>query len=315
MTQKCKWIKLNEVVEVQGIKLTRGGFYLGDRFVFDNIADGVECDATYTSRFSILPELNISKDEIKKRTLGGAVSYQSIFEYERFLYLKWLSQSRPYDKLSSRTLKLRSQVIFKIYFAGLQIRMFVDSETTMEERVELLLYANKLRNCAKQANLYRELDEFINQSVAKYFINNNNVTSKLKGSIAEENDRYRTQQIEKFIEQNKIKKFSATKAFDLCANVLNINFEPQQYTKSRFKTQWDKLSKELTLGEESSCRYCIAQEVENISIEIYKTKYSSHIILGIIKQIHADISRRVRTYHTTAESFKNQDFSTPKFNL
>lgn len=116
MTQKCKWIKPNEVVEVRGIKLTRGGFYLGDRFVFDNIAEDIECDMTYTSRLSIQPELEISEDNDRKRTSGGALSYMGLFKYERFLYLKWLSQKKPYDKLSNKVYFLRSYVIFNIYF-------------------------------------------------------------------------------------------------------------------------------------------------------------------------------------------------------
>ncbi|MFR9542706.1 MAG: tellurite resistance TerB C-terminal domain-containing protein [Rikenellaceae bacterium] len=186
--------------------------------------------------------------------------------------------------------------------------MFVDKETTMEERVELLQYANELKSDAKQANMHSELDEFISNAIAKYFIGDNAADSPLDKSEVKENDRYKISQIEEFVEQNKIKNLSTVKAFDLCVNTLNINLEPLQYAESIFMVLWDKQAKELVLGEESSCRYSIAQEVANISIEIYKTKYSSHIILDAIKHIHSEILRKFRAYRTAAESFNNKDF-------
>ncbi len=308
MTQKCKWIKPNEVVEVQGIKLMCGGFYLGDRFVFDNIAEGVVCDAKHTSRFSIQPELEVSDEIINKWTSGGALSYKGLFKYERFLYLKWLSQKEPYDKLSSKVYYRRSQVIFDLYFIGLQIRMFVDGETSMEERLELLLMAKKLRTSAKQANMQRDLDEFIALSIAKFFINDNTADSPLDKSEIEENDRYKTLQIERYIEQKNIKRLTANAAFDICVNVLNLNLGPAQYTELIFKEQWSKNTRGLQLNEEQVYKYNIAKEAVNITVPVYQTAYSSHIILEIINRIHLNISRKFNAYIYAAKSFANQDF-------
>ena len=171
-----RWICSSEMIEVQGIKLTKGLFYLGNYFKIPQSYKKIKgfnhmhreyCEYNRNYKLSKLygtvihDDLPISKETLK---IVPFSSYLDMHPTHRYEYLEWLSGHKRISEISSET--------FLFYLLGLQLRMFVDNTTTEKDRLEIINYSVDLYNQCQEDNVYcLELVAFIDASVSKYFVN------------------------------------------------------------------------------------------------------------------------------------------------
>ena len=171
-----RWICACEMTEVQGLKLARGLFYIGDYFkipqsykeikAFDHWhIDYWEYNRNYKlSKLYgtvIHEDLPISKETLK---IVPFSSYYDMHPTHRFEYLEWLAGHRRISEISSET--------FLFYLLGLQLRMFIDDTTTAKERLEILNCSVDLYIQCQEENVYcLELVYFIDAAVSKFYVN------------------------------------------------------------------------------------------------------------------------------------------------
>ena len=168
--QLCHWITSKEIVEVQGIKLTRGNFYIGECFLLpENIIEknriynyGKEITHIYGPVLN--PKLSIDDNKEEKSVFS---SYQNMSPAVRYEYLMWLSGKRKISEVSIEVL------LFYLY--GCEIRMFIDPETNLFERkiiiddiLQIYNFCSKREFCCDQL-LLDKLRDFIAYSIIKFF--------------------------------------------------------------------------------------------------------------------------------------------------
>lgn len=171
--QLCKWISPNEVIEIQGIKLTRGNFYVGecfrlpDNIIRDNDIHIFGYKGTYIFGSVLNPDLPASNSENLKNVF---CSYNDMSPTWRYEYLMWLSGKMQASDVASE--------ILLFYLYGCEIRMFIDPRTKMSERKSMLLdiiSLHKVLNIESTHNiewmLQRKLIDFIGHAIIKYFRN------------------------------------------------------------------------------------------------------------------------------------------------
>ena len=170
--QLCQWVTPTMTVKVQGFNLTRGNFYIGECFLLPNyIADRerIKYDGYKESYIygSVLdPKITI-KDGVFENYVPFS-SYKDMSPYLQYEYLMWLSEKRNVSNVSIE--------ILLFYLYGLEIRMFIDPQTNIMERKNILIEAIKLYNSLEQ-QLFRgdrwlimkKLGDFIGNVFIKYF--------------------------------------------------------------------------------------------------------------------------------------------------
>lgn len=164
------WVTPNESVEVQGIKLTRGNFYIG------------KCSILAKSNYdpAINQELQASDIDTCKNIFCSYKDMSPAFRYE---YLMWLSgEKEPFEV---------SLEVILFYLYGCEIRMFIDPQTKDIEREIILVDIIHLYN-ALITKLFKDnkkvlkyFNEFVGCAIIKYFytrLNEFNVKNILKQS-------------------------------------------------------------------------------------------------------------------------------------
>ena len=171
--QLCRWITSEEVVDVQGIKLTRGNFYIGECFLLpNNIVEVNHSDYYgYKGRYiyaSVLnPKLPVNMNENLHKSIF--CSYYDMSPTMRYEYLMWLSRKKEAHEVSTD--------ILLFYLYGCEIRMFIDPRTKIQERKEILdniiqLYFslnNRLSVSDNTWMILQNISEFVGNSIVKYF--------------------------------------------------------------------------------------------------------------------------------------------------
>lgn len=180
-----RWICSSEMIEVQGIKLTKGLFYLGDYFKIPKsckMIKAFDCRCrdplgkighhehlAYNRNYKsfnlygtvIHEDLPVSKEPLK---IVPFSSYLDMHPTHRYEYLEWLAGHRRISEISSET--------FLFYLFGLQLRMFVDNTTTEKDRLEIVNCSVDLYNQCQDENVYcQELVTFIDAAISKFFVN------------------------------------------------------------------------------------------------------------------------------------------------
>ena len=186
--QLCQWVTTDETIEVQGIRLTRGNFYVGecyqlpDSTIQDNVYDMTgESRAAYIYGPVLNPNLQLSQTGNFDKAF---CSYYDMLPAMRYEYLKWLSGQEPVSEVPTD--------ILLFYFYGCEIRMFIDPETKMSERWSILLSIIQLYESfdfASRENdeqiLKDTLSDFIVSAIYQYFpaqFENNHIKNLLRGS-------------------------------------------------------------------------------------------------------------------------------------
>ena len=171
----CRWISASEMVETQGLKLTRGLFYLGDYFKIPRSYKEIKAfdfrhreywDYNKNYKLSKLygtvihEDLPISKEELK---IVPFSSYLDMHPSHRYEYLEWLAGQKTISEISSET--------FLFYLFGLQLRMFVDDATTEKERLEIVSCSVDLYiQCREENVCCLALVAFIDAAISKFFV-------------------------------------------------------------------------------------------------------------------------------------------------
>ena len=172
--QLCRWVAHGETVEVQGIKLTRGNYYIGECFRLpDSI---IRENSFYTFGYkgayiygSVLnPDLPASNETSFKNEF---CSYKDMSPAWRYEYLMWLSGKKQASDMPVELL------LFYLY--GCEIRMFIDPQTKKSERRAMLsdiieLYESLNFESPENGEwvLQRKLSDFIGCAIVKYFRDN-----------------------------------------------------------------------------------------------------------------------------------------------
>lgn len=169
--QLCRWVTPNEAVEVQGVKLTRGNFYIGECFRLpDSI---IRENSYYTFGYkrayiygSVLnPDLPASDTENFRNAF---CSYNDMSPAWRYEYLMWLSGKKQASDVPVE--------ILLFYLYGCELRMFIDPQTKKSERKTMLL--NIIELCKSldiespendERVLQQKLSDFIGCAIIKYF--------------------------------------------------------------------------------------------------------------------------------------------------
>lgn len=172
----CRWVNTCDTIEVHGLKLTRGLFYVGDYFKIPQSYKKIRAFdirhreyREYNSNYKlsklygpvIQVDLPISQNELKKVPFS---SYLDMHPTHRYEYLKWLAGDKTISEIDYDT--------FLFYLFGLQLRMFIDETTTDKERIEIIKYSIELYIQCQNENVYfPELVYFIDGAISKYFVN------------------------------------------------------------------------------------------------------------------------------------------------
>lgn len=164
-SSKCKWIPLGQPVGVQGIMLTRGGIYIGEYFKasasLPNYAHRTSCSDTIIGAV-INPNLQINKGTFEEDYF---ISYYNLSPELRYHYLLWLS--------SEVDTSIIPESLLNLYLFGIQVRIFIDNETTNEERKHLIYSLMKLQNeLSDKSTVVHLINEIIDYTLALFFLGN-----------------------------------------------------------------------------------------------------------------------------------------------
>lgn len=171
-----RWICASEVIEIHGLELTKGLFYVGDYFKIPQSYKKIKAFNPrhreyweYNGNYKlsklygtvIHEDLPVSKEPLKIVPFSGYLDMHPTHRYE---YLEWLTGHKRISEISSET--------FLFYLLGLQLRMFIDDTATEKDRLEIINCSVDLYNQCQEDNVYcLELVAFIDASVSKYFVN------------------------------------------------------------------------------------------------------------------------------------------------
>lgn len=168
--QRCRWIASGETMEIQGIKLERGNFYVGECFLLPTkLIKANECSHIYES--VVDPELPIQKDAMEPQI--PFCTYRDMTPHQRYEYLMWLSGG-------IKTSDAPAEILL-FYLYGCEIRMFIDPETKKADRRSILSDIISIRHSLNEEQSDRSyqsncsiryaLDDFIGSAYSKYFKN------------------------------------------------------------------------------------------------------------------------------------------------
>lgn len=135
----CKWISDPSGLVIQGCKIKRGFFYLGEAFPVYNkkrlLGDvGRKTNVQFLKEPVIDPSLPISKSRTRKLVVS---SYATMEPYQRFLYLKWLSKDSAIHETPVS--------LITYYLWGIAVRIFCDDECRKKEVDSLTKYLKEFR--------------------------------------------------------------------------------------------------------------------------------------------------------------------------
>ena len=171
-----RWICASEVIEIHGLELTKGLFYVGDYFKIPQSYKKIKAFNPrhreyweYNRNYKlsklygtvIHDDLSISKDNLN---IVPFSSYLDMHPTHRYEYLEWLTGHKRISEISSET--------FLFYLLGLQLRMFIDDTATDKDRLEIVNCSVDLYiQCREENVYYLELVSFIDAAVSKFYIN------------------------------------------------------------------------------------------------------------------------------------------------
>lgn len=137
LTQKCEWIKEGHEITIRGYKISRGNFYYGEKFLIPKqILDNYFHEGSpYLYASVINPDLEIIRDNNDTKQFH---SYDDMHPALRGQYLKWLAGEIDYTVIPDE--------LISFHLFGLELRLFIDTDTTTIERKSILKEIIKLRD-------------------------------------------------------------------------------------------------------------------------------------------------------------------------
>lgn len=227
----CKWIGEKQEIHIQGLTLNRGNFYIGNYF---EVQETTPIDFKRPPKSHIVysavinPYLPIAKGKFKQKYFS---SYYNLTESARYLYLSWLSNIIPTNEVPDELL------YFHIW--GIQIRLFLDLETTQKDRENLINVLLSIRSeIDGESIIFGYINRIIDVAISNFFVYEDKIFALSNINLRE----YENVLI------NKCSEINAEKAFDIFTSVYPNRFSEhllpyiQSYFKKRFKFR--KLKKE-----------------------------------------------------------------------
>jgi hypothetical protein len=325
LVQKCKWINNDEKVEVQGITIKRGGFYIGEKFLLPekdrNSWDNDKSNYMFASVLN--PRLIISKE---KSSMPIFSSYTDMTPYWRYQYLQWLS-----GEISIQFVPL--EILF-LYLHGLEIRMFVDSDATDEQRNDILNIIIELKDpTIKRAEDNYEVRSFFNRfidcAITKFF-----TSSPLKYVSEKELYKYNTYQdyqLQQAIGDKRA--ISCEFAYKLALNKFDfgsiIPLKYEKYIKERFEYYFKRQHPRGIRISRSSyspdSHYNILNspitdqtfhpEERYISCTIFESTFNFWEISGNLREYYLNINREFYSYNRYVEDHEGKETLSALFAL
>lgn len=218
--QLCRWVNSKEVIEIQGIKLTRGNFYIGECFLLpdDIIAKNSFWADRHKGAYIYGPVLNPNLVVISITMLNTPFcSYKDMSPSWRYEYLMWLSGKKEASEVSVE--------ILLFYLYGCEIRMFINPQTKDFERKSILSDIVQLYKFLDTSSIVLEkkymilenLRDFIDNSIAKYYYKESLI--EIKG-LFKHNQLYQDRFISQMLSGGKIP--SSEEAFNIACEIFNI---------------------------------------------------------------------------------------------
>lgn len=159
----CQWIQLEENVQINDLTIVRGGFYMGNYFEVSKI---LPKQVTYKSTERIIlgavinPQLSFKEGKYKNKYF---FSYYNMTEVSRYLYLLWLSRQLPTEEVPIDILLL--------YVYGIQVRLFIDQETSVDEKEQLVRALVNLKTEFTTPNIVTSyINRVVDRALSLYFV-------------------------------------------------------------------------------------------------------------------------------------------------
>lgn len=307
--QLCRWVKPNEVIEVQGIKLTRGNFYIGecfrlpDKIIRENDMYTFGYKGAYIYGSVLNPDLPVSNSEHLKNVF---CSYNDMSPTWRYEYLMWLS-----GKIQVSDVPIE---IFLFYLYGCEIRMFIDPRTRMPERKSMLLDIIGLYQSLNMESSQKQqkLSDFIGYAIIKYF-RDTQEEFQTKG-ILRDCSTYRDYYIAHKIAGKKT--LSPDDAFDIANEIYDIEqLVPSEYISAARKYFMDDfvglyknidVSFEMTTTQNRSVCYYhnngyFNSERINLYHKIESLPCGLWVVHDAIRNCYWSVESKFRSYNRTKE--------------
>lgn len=312
LIQKSKWISKGEKIEVHGIQLQKGNFYIGEKFLLPkDYRHSWSSESPYILASVLNAELAISIQTMPEAAFS---SYSDMTPYWRYQYLQWLSgEVSPQD--------VPIDILF-LYLHGLEIRMFIDTETTKSQRKDILENIVALKPYVTQrAGVYDYaiksfFDEFIDCAITKYF-----PSSPLDFVTKTELYDCRTYQcfiLDQAVQKNK-GLLSCESAYNIAINTLNFSsiapLKFFEFIKIRFEYYFNnELPKGLQIstgnGISRQCYSIMHRNITNksfetenryISCDIFDSSCSYWEASSVLRDIYWKINREFSLYNKVKE--------------
>lgn len=148
--KQCQWINKGQEIQLYGLTLKRGNFYLGNMFVIPKVLP------SFTVNLSKNKLLYAGIVDPDYEALEGPwtpksfYSYQNMTPAQRWCYLSWLAGEKETADMPDPLLLY--------YLWGFQVRLFIDSSTSLDEKRQLV---------QSLIELYSELGKY---STIRYYI-------------------------------------------------------------------------------------------------------------------------------------------------
>lgn len=325
LVQKCKWITNGKEIEVHGFRLKRGNFYIGEKFLLPEHHRGYWSSGSPYLLASVLnKDLPVSSEETPISTFS---SYTIMTPYLRYQYLKWLTGEVSIEEVSF-------DVLF-LYLHGLEIRMFVDEDTTDYQRSDILKSVIKFKTpTIERAGIYEYgiksfFNEFIDCAITKYF-----PSTPLEYVSETELYEYRT--YKKYILEQAIGdrwSISCDFAYSLAISTFNfsdiVHRKYNDQLKNRFEYYFKLqhpiglrilrndgvLRHSYSIMNRNNSNKSFEPEQRYISCEIYETKLNYWEISNAIRDTYCNIQREFSSYNKFIEDYEGKETLSALFAL
>lgn len=167
LDNQCVWINKGQVIEVSGLILKRGNFYLGNMFV---VPKSLPSFTVNLSRNKLLYAgiVNPEFEAIEGLWISKSFySYQNMSPAQRWYYLSWLAGNKPTAETPDPLLLY--------YLWGIQVRLFIDTSTILEEKRDIV---QSLIELYDELGTYSTIKNYIHSvidcAISVFFINDAN---------------------------------------------------------------------------------------------------------------------------------------------
>ena len=128
--KRCEWINKGQEIQLYDLTLKRGNFYLGNMFVIPKVLPSFTVNLSKNKLLYagiVDPDYEALEGPWTPKTF---YSYQNMTPEQRWCYLSWLAGDKETADVPDPLLLY--------YLWGFQVRLFIDSSTSMEERRQIV---------------------------------------------------------------------------------------------------------------------------------------------------------------------------------